>query len=265
MITAYNNPQIKLIKELLEKSKAREKNDLFVLEGARLCMEAPLSKVKSLYVSEDFYNKSFEDMLTKFGKDKKDYEDKVQVVDNNIFKSVSNTVTPQGIMAVCKRMYGDLNEVISKGKPVLVLENLQDPGNMGTILRTAEAAGMAGILASKGTVDIYNPKVVRATMGTIFRVPVVYEDIDTIIDKLKKNDFVVMATILDEDSKSLYDYKFGLKSAVVIGNEGNGITKETSEKCTSSCYIPMSGEVESLNASVAAAVMMYEIKRQVGI
>jgi len=262
MISAYNNPQIKLIKGLLEKGKIRDNESAFVIEGSRLCMEAPVDMVRSFYVSEDFYNKSLEDTLKAQGRSLKSIEDKLQVVDNGIMKSISGTVNPQGILAVCDKVTNDLDSILSKDKPVLVLDNLRDPGNMGTILRTAEGAGMAGVIASTGTVDIYNPKVVRATMGTIFRVPFVYEEIDTIIDKLHEHNFVVLATLLDDKAKSLYDYEFTSNSAVVIGNEANGISEDVAKKCDGSCYIPMSGEVESLNASVAAAIMMYEIKRQ---
>ena len=145
---------------------------------------------------------------------------------------------------------------------IIILENLQDPGNLGTILRTAEAAGATGILLSRGCADLYNPKVTRSTMGSIFRVPFVYtDDLKDAIARLKAQGVRVLATHL-AGSVELYEESFTTPTAILIGNESRGLTDETAALADQAIRIPMSGSVESLNAAVAAAVCLYEARRQ---
>ena len=145
---------------------------------------------------------------------------------------------------------------------VLVLENIQDPGNLGTIFRTAEAAGATGIVLSKDCVDLYNPKVIRSTMGAIFRIPFIYtDDLKGTIDELKREGITVYAAHLKgENSYDMEDYKTAC--AFLIGNEGNGLTEETAACADRKILIPMEGGAESLNAAVASAVLMFEAGRQ---
>ena len=144
----------------------------------------------------------------------------------------------------------------------MVLDNLQDPGNLGTIVRTAEGAGVDAVFMSKDTVDIYNPKVIRSTMGSIYRMPVVYvEDLIALLDTFKEKGIKSYAAHLD--GKNSYDqesYEGG--TAILIGNEGNGLREEISNAADIWVKIPMLGQVESLNAAIAASVMMFEVARQ---
>ena len=156
-----------------------------------------------------------------------------------------------------------MQELLDKDNPVFVLlEDIQDPGNLGTILRTGEGAGIDGVIMTKDTVDIYNPKTIRATMGSIYRVPFLYvESMETVIGKLKEKGIAVYAAHLN--GENYYDsFDFTKGSAFLIGNEGNGLKKETADLADSYLKIPMEGKVESLNAAIATSLLMYETYRQ---
>ena len=257
MITSNTNQQIKYISQLQKKAKLRNQDGVFVCEGRKMFEEvrvyAEASLVKA-YASEEFFKEKGEAYFGGI-----DYE----VVKDSVFASISETVTPQGIIAVVKQPVYSLEQML-KGTTVklLMLEDLRDPGNLGTIMRTAEGAGMDGIIMSGGTVDIFNPKVVRSTMGAIFRVPFVYvDDFAGTISGLKAEGLSIFAAHLDgaED----YDKtEYTSKAAVMIGNEANGLTAETAALADKCIIIPMSGKLESLNASVAAALFMYEMRRK---
>ena len=180
---------------------------------------------------------------------------------------MSETITPQGVLAVvgmpCYRLLDEdyLDKIYSKtGKiKLLILEDTSDPGNLGTIMRTAEAAGVTGVIMTKGTVDIFNPKVVRSTMGSIFRLPFAYvEDLKEVIKELKKEGISFYATHL-KGEKSYKAIKYSDRSAILIGNEARGLSDEVADLADTYVLIPMQGRVESLNAAVAAALMMYEV------
>ena len=217
-------------------------------------LEAPSRYVSEVYVSES-YEKSPEGKKSLIGKT---YE----IIADSVFKKMSDTVTPQGVMCVVDKAEYIFDDLINKNSlKVLVLEGVQDPGNLGTMLRTSEAAGFNFILADKNTVDVYNPKVIRSTMGSIFRVPVIYtDDILSDIDKLKNKGVKCVAAHL-RGNKSYRDIDYPKKAAVFIGNEGKGLSDEISEKADILVKIPMEGKVESLNAAVAAALMMFEVGR----
>lgn len=192
----------------------------------------------------------------------------VEQVSEEVFKETSDTQTPQGILLVMKQLSYCMEELLEKAKErqkaegraplFLLLEDIQDPGNLGTMVRTGEGAGVDGVIMSKGTVDIYNPKTVRATMGSLYRVPFVYvEDLKAEIKRLQENKIKVYAAHLK--GKKLYDqvaYKGG--SAFLIGNEGNGLSEETAKLANICLKIPMEGELESLNAAVAASLLLYQ-------
>lgn len=239
----------------------------FVAEGTKMFLEADPLKITEAYISESFYKRLFEVdksnhtglMLDVYNKlEKVPYE----VVSDSVFKKMSDTVTPQGILIVVKVNVRKLNDILSEyeGKPlkIIALEGLQDPGNMGTIVRTSEAAGFDFILAGSNTVDIYSAKVVRSTMGSVFRIPIVltdtlYDDIETI----KNHGVKVYAAHLKGEC-SYRDVEYNDRLMILIGNEGRGLTDEASDKADTLVKIPMKGMVESLNASVAAAILMYE-------
>ena len=188
---------------------------------------------------------------------------KIEVVEDRVFQSVSDTMTPQGILSIVRQFHYREEDFWKKKNPFfLVLENLQDPGNMGTIFRTAEGAGADGIFLSRDCVDLYNPKVIRSTMGSIYRMPFLYVDSAAeLAAELQRRDVRVFAAHLKgEKSYDKESYLSG--TAFLIGNEGNGLTEELAEKADSYIKIPMAGKVESLNAAMAAGILMYEVSRQ---
>lgn len=253
MISSFNNQQIKDIKLYQKKAKARDEKGIFIIEGIRMFQETPKERIVKVFVSQSFFSKN-KDVL-------KDYS--YEVVEDKIFESMSDTRTPQGILCMVKRQESSLDVLLEQENPhFVILENLQDPGNLGTIIRTGEGAGVTGIIMSKNTVDIYNPKVIRSTMGSIYRVPFLYvESLPDTIEKIRKKGIKVYAAHLDgRASYDRLDYTKG--TAFLIGNEGNGLTKETADLADEYMRIPMEGQLESLNASVATALLMYEVHRQ---
>lgn len=264
MITSLANSEIKAARLLLEKSRARRKEGRFVIEGIRIFEEVPENRIVKVLVSEECIGKlqsgnvdrgaSVLEKLKRTG-----YE----VVADDIFKKMSDTITPQGILTIVSIKENTGADMV-KGDDTLIviLENLQDPGNLGTIVRTAEAAGVTGIIMSKDCVDIYNPKVVRSTMGGIFRVPFMYtEDLHSTMKDLQSKNVTLYAA--DLFGSEVYDsFAYKKATAFLIGNEGNGLLRETAEASDKRVFLPMEGKVESLNASVAASVLMYEAYRQ---
>ncbi|MCI9540333.1 MAG: RNA methyltransferase [Lachnospiraceae bacterium] len=254
MITSINNPSVKNIVALQSKSKARKEQGVFLVEGPKMVSEIPEGLLKELYVSEEFKaDGQYKELL----KNKK-YE----LVSGKVFREISDTQTPQGILAVvCQQNY-TLDMILRKKDiHLLLLEDIQDPGNLGTMLRTGEGAGVTGVIMSKGCVDLYNPKVIRSTMGAIYRVPFLYtEDFYGIITKIKEICKVYAAHL---KAKQYYDkYNYKAPTAILIGNESRGLKEETAALADILIKIPMLGKVESLNAAVAAALLMYEVYRQ---
>ena len=277
IISSKDNKRIKYIRSLLEKGNIRKKNHQFVVEGIKLVDEAlEYGKVLEVVCAESLYNElisgdlSGNRLLAENDKNITNYVKKgssLLVVSDTVFKSMSETKTPQGILAVAEmpdyRLLdkGFLEQAYTKNGKIklLVLEDTADPGNLGTIMRTAEAAGVTGVIMGKGTVDIFNPKVVRSTMGSIFRLPFAYEeDLKETIQKLKTQGISFYATHL-KGKKSYKDIKYSDSSAILVGNEARGLSDEVADLADTYVLIPMQGKVESLNAAVAAALMMYEV------
>ena len=252
MITTIQNKQIKQIIKLKKSARERRKQELFIVEGIRMFTEIPEEYLYKVYASEDFYN---EHQSVFEGK-------QVELVSDQVMKEISDTMTPQGVLALVKMLRYSLNDLLDQKEPLfLVLENLQDPGNLGTILRTGEGAGISGVIMSHDTVDIYNPKVTRSTMGSIFRVPFVYvEDLFEVLDMMKAKNITTYAAHLNGTDYTREDYQSG--TAFLIGNEGNGLTDELTDKAQKKIKIPMCGKVESLNAAMASGLLVYEARRQ---
>ena len=257
MISSLGNQQIKNINLLLKKSKARKEQNSFVIEGIKMFEESRAEgNLIKAYFSEEFFNKKHEE-------DKNYLEGlSYEIVQDSIFKSVSDTNSPQGILAVVETPLYDLSDIISNPKAtLLLLEHIQDPGNLGTMVRTAEAAGFTGIILSKDSVDMLNPKVIRSTMGAIYRMPFAY--VDNFVDgiqEVKNNKISIYGAHLD--GKPYYDEVFyPEKCALIIGNESNGLRDNTAKLADSLIKIPMEGRVESLNAAVAAGIIMFEVAR----
>jgi len=277
IISSKDNKRIKYIRSLLEKGNIRKKNHQFVVEGIKLVDEAlEYGKVLEVVCAVSLYDElisgdlSGNRLLAENDKNITNYvkkESSLLVVSDTVFKSMSETKTPQGILAVAEmpdyRLLdkGFLEQAYTKNGKIklLVLEDTADPGNLGTIMRTAEAAGVTGVIMGKGTVDIFNPKVVRSTMGSIFRLPFTYvEDLKETIQKLKTQGISFYATHL-KGKKSYKDIKYSDSSAILVGNEARGLSDEVADLADTYVLIPMQGKVESLNAAVAAALMMYEV------
>ena len=254
MINSASNEKIKHIKLLMEKGKVRRREGLFTAEGIRLIKEIPEADIKELYVAESF-------------KEELPFDIKKETVSDELFRKICDTETPQGVLAVVKMREYLLADMTAKKPLILMLEDIQDPGNMGTMFRTAEAAGAAGIILMGECVDVYSPKVVRAAMGALFRLPFIktVEDVPALLERLKKEDITVYAAAPAVDG--IYtDNDYSKASAFLIGNEGNGLKASTIEAVKASggkaVSIPMAGKTESLNAAVSAAVLMYEAARQ---
>lgn len=255
MITSASNQKMKNLMALCQKSKERRAQQSFIVEGSKMFLEAPQAWIKEVYVSESFLAKcSFKDCLKTTG-----YE----IVSDDVFKRVADTRTPQGILSVLKTPHYELEQLLTQKAPFLViLEDLQDPGNLGTILRAAEGAGVDGVIMTKDTVDIFNPKVIRATMGSIYRMPFYQTtDLKDTIYTLKNKGIQVYAAHL-EDSVCYDEADYRVGTAFLIGNEGNGLKRETADAATRYIKIPMLGQVESLNAAMATSILMYEAARQ---
>lgn len=255
MITSTSNPQIKRLLQLQKKGKVRDEENVFVVEGLRMFAEVPANRVEKVYISETLYNRKKRELNLQ------DFP--LEILSDSVFQHVSDTKTPQGILCVVKRKNYDLEELLKVENPhFMVLDNLQDPGNLGTIVRTAEGAGVDAIFMSKDCVDIYNPKTIRSTMGSIYRMPFIYtEDIPELLNIFKKNGVKSYAAHLD--GKNSYDKEnYATGTAILIGNEGNGLRDEVTENADILVHIPMQGQVESLNAAIAASVLMFEVFRQ---
>ena len=272
-ISSKDNSLIKHIKRLKEK-KYRDEYGEFIIEGLKVINEAiqENADIRQIVVCDGCDNSEMIESHLKYEMARLDFI----YVPQNIFKMISDVENPQGVLAVIGKIKTnrddnkeagqtsktlktssiDLNEDI-----ILALDDIQDPGNLGTILRTADSVGLKQILVSKGTADAYNPKVVRSTMGAIFRVNVIEcDNLKETLKELQSKDYKVMTTSL-KAKKSIYevDYK---KKIIVIGNEANGVSKEILNIADEKVIIPMLGKTESLNASVATGVILYEYVRQ---
>ena len=253
MITSASGTQMKHVRELLSKSRARAQAKEYVVEGVRMCREIPAEDLKTLYVAESF---AAANDLSMFGTEP-------EIVKDFVMEKISDTKTPQGILAVAKQPRWKLEDLLSKEKCTLFfLENLQDPGNLGTIIRCAEGAGVDGVILSAGCADAFSPKVIRSTMGSIFRVPVIsVEDFQKTLKDAQNAGFQLYAAHL-KGRKDYDQVAYPGKSGILIGNEAAGLSERAAEACDELVKIPMEGHVESLNAAVAASVFMYEIYRQ---
>ena len=272
MITSLTNPKIKQLQQVQKRSKVRREADVFIIEGSRLFCEVPVEHIKEVYVTQNFLDKLSETNGNEVRETARQLSETAyqrlqsmpyEIVSEEVFAKISDTVTPQGILCVVRCFHYELETLLHKEKPFfLMLEDIQDPGNLGTMIRTAEGAGIDGILMSKGCVDIYNPKVVRGTMGSIFRMPFVYlEDLPSAERLLCEQGFQIYAAALD-GAVEYTEVNYKGKAAVLVGNEGNGLTKEAISSSTQPVFIPMEGKVESLNASISAAILMYHGKAE---
>lgn len=255
MITSTSNSRIKNLVLLGKKAKARKEQGVFLAEGRKMIEEAPKEWIRELYVSESYLAEKENDGSLRG----MEYE----VLSDHVMKAAADTQTPQGILAVVSMPRWNFDDIAEKdGGSYLFLEDIQDPGNLGTMIRSGEAAGITAVIASRGTVDLYNPKTIRSTMGSIYRVPFFAADnFKQTICTMKEQGIKLYAAHLK--GNRLYDEPdYRHKCGFLIGNEGNGLTEEIAGLADEYIRIPMEGSVESLNAAIAAAVLMYEVNRQ---
>ena len=244
MITSASNTQVKNIIQLNQKAKARREQGLFVAEGRKMFGEAPRDWISKVYVTESLTSdSSLMEQISMLP------EGKAEIVADHVFRQMCDTKTPQGILTVLRKPVWTIQDILRGDSPlIMILEDLQDPGNAGTIFRTGEGAGVSGVFLTKTCVDITNPKVIRSTMGSL-KAELKQKGIRTFAAHLKgKNSY-------DQEN-----YQGG--TAFLIGNEGNGLTEEAAEAADCLIRIPMCGKVESLNAAMAAGILMYEAARQ---
>lgn len=236
MYTSINNDFIKSIKKLSEK-KYRDNTNTFIVEGEHLVYEAIKSNLVKYVIVRDDYDFDYDNKIT---------------VSKKVLKYISNLDNPSGIMAVC-------NKIESKniGNRIIVLDNIQDPGNLGTIIRSSVAFNFDTIVVSQDTVDIYNSKVIRATQGMLFKINVLVADLEEFLNSIR-NDYKILGTNVI-NGKKIADFKNLEKFAIIMGNEGKGVSSKVASLCHENIYIPMNKDCESLNVGVVASIIMYEL------
>lgn len=255
MITSAANQQIKRVASLMRKAKERGRQRRFVVEGTKMCMEAPREKLDALYVSQSY--------LADPGRRAALKGYSYEVVSDLVFAAVSDTQTPQGILAVVEMPQYAPDELLRGERThLLVLESIQDPGNLGTMIRTGEGAGITGVIMNRTTVDLFNPKTIRSTMGSIYRMPYrIVDDLPAALEELQISGVKLYAAHLS--GTLAYDEgDYTGACGFLIGNEGNGLSAEAAMCADARVRIPMCGQVESLNAAVSGALLMYECSRQ---
>lgn len=254
MITSTSNRRVRELRALAARPRERRETGLFLAEGRRLVEEAPEDLLEAVYCSESFAARpEHESLLRRLQPER---------MADSVFAAVSETQTPQGILAVVRQRHWELSDLTGGGRPLLILESIQDPGNLGTMLRTGEGAGIGGIVANRETVDLYNPKTVRATMGSVYRVPFwVAGELPDALAQIRANGYRIYAAHL-QGACDYTETDYTGPCAFLIGNEGNGLTEAAAGLADATIRIPMEGRVESLNAAIAATLLIYEARRQ---
>lgn len=255
IISSKNNNKIKFIKKIRDNSSFRKEMSLAYLEGERLVVDTPINLINEVYISEN-YNGKLPIGLSKESKN-------VFVISNEVFDIISDTVNSSGIIALSNIINGSIDNIInSKYNLILVLNSIKDPGNMGTIIRTAESAGVNAIIIDKNSVDIYSPKVVRSSMSSLFRMNIYKtDDLESTINELKKANYFILGTSLNA-SNDYVKYNYNKNTALVIGSESSGISENILNLCDDCIKINMCGEIESLNAAIATGIILFEMKRR---
>ena len=256
IITSKDNPTLKLYQKLSSSKKERLKYGLFVLEGIRIAEDALRDgSVSHLLMTEEQYEKLSDTLLQADLRDTK-----LLVISNELGNRIASTDTTQGVFAIC-RIPVQKKLTFSENGRYIVLYGLQDPGNVGMVIRTADALGIDGVILS-GSCDLYSPKVIRSTMGSVFRMDIVVEnDTDALFAMLEENGVESSAAVIDKDAVKVTDHAFTGRQAIFIGNEGNGLPHDIAMHCTRRITIPMSGNINSLNAAMAAGILMWELRK----
>lgn len=261
VITSRDNPLLRDIHRLLRDGRRRRDGDVFALEGARLCEDAALSGVPIravLYTAgaKAAYPRQWERLRAACPR--------CEEIPEALAHRIGDTQHPQGLFCLCALPPVSLHlETLSPGGRYLALENLRDPGNLGTIFRTAEALGTDGLLLSDGCCDPYNPKVLRSSMGGVFRLPFArVPDMPAAVEALQSRGFCCFACVADQNAVPLPRIRFSPGSVCLVGNEGDGLTPQTVRACRKRLTIPMAGRAESLNAAMAAGIVLWELMKR---
>ena len=256
-VTGLQNPVVKAAAELKQK-KYRTQNGLYLAEGLRTAEEAVAYKA----VETLFYVATDDERTMRLLEDAAAQNIKLVCVSENVMKKIADTETPQGIIAVCKMRQPKLENLLASGKMLLVLDRVGDPGNIGTMLRTADAAGIGGLVLLKGCADIYAPKTVRSSMGSLFHIPVLSGVSEQeFVSAAKKAGYDLLVTCLD-GADNLYKADLSGRVAFVMGNEAGGVSESLLAQADKRVYIPMAGKAESLNVAMAAGIVMFEALRR---
>lgn len=257
IIKSKDNKTVKYISKLISSAKFRREEERFVIEGVRLCEETLKNNitVDILVISAGAFDK-YSDIISKL----RGISKTTICVEDRIFSGLSDTKTPQGVLCVVKTLDKHSHfDKIKKNGIILALDNIQDPSNLGTILRSADALGVDGVVLSRDCCDVFSPKVVRGSMGAIFRIPfMITDDLSGFVTEFN-SDGTSYACVLDDTAVTVNEVKFIKPSLSVIGNEGNGVSIGVINACSNKLYIPMHNNAESLNAAVAASIIMWEM------
>ena len=256
LITSRKNPTAAMLRALCREKKERDEKGLFLIEGVKLAEEAVRSglEITGAYAVKEALEKNpgTAELLEK--------NCGITLISEDIAAFISDTKTPQGVFVTAKILdKSDISAKIKGYRRVMLLDRLQDSGNVGTIIRTAEAMGFDAVFANEGTADLRSPKVIRSAMGSLFRLPCLCLPLDGLIPQLAAEGFDIYAAMLDEKAQRLGEISFGGKTAIVIGNEGNGVSAEIAALCNKKVYIPIKN-AESLNAAAAAAILCWELR-----
>lgn len=258
VIKSKDNPKIKQLAKLISSKKERLNSSCFVIEGIKLLGEALAenAEVLSVFASSSAIEK-YSSVLTLAQNACEFYE-----ITDDIAKKVSDAKSPQGVFAIVTSTYNCIEALDDTNDKILVLNNISDPGNLGTLLRTADAVGISSVVLCENCCEVYNPKVVRSTMGSIFRLKIICEEsFKSVSDWFKANGVKSFAAVVNMQAESLTQIEFPKRCAIVIGNEGNGLSERDVSLCDRRITIEMKGDTESLNASVAAAIIMWEMTK----
>lgn len=251
IIRSKQNPQIKDWKKL-RTAKARKKSQSYLIEGSHLAQEALKWKVpvKQWIMTQTYYSQYEEELGQTI------QASSITVIDDSLAKELSATVSPQGIFAEVSIEAYHLEE-LKGGKKFILLDQVQDPGNIGTIIRTADAAAYDAVIVGKGSADIYNDKIIRSTQGSIWHIPIIEMDLTEAMSHLQQANIPVYATSLDRNAKSYKEIEQTAGVAIIVGNEGNGVSDELIQLADQTIYIPMPGHSESLNVAIAAGILIF--------
>lgn len=258
IISSKSNSNIKYAKKLLTSASFRKKENAFLVEGTRLCGEALKNGIKLKMI---FFTEKCQIRATKEIRDLCEACPKNYIVTEDIIKFISDTDAPQGVVGVCEMTY---NEVASiESDKLVLLENIQNPSNLGSIFRSCDALGVRNVIISGDSCDIYNPKVLRGSMGAVFRLNIrATNNFADVVSKMMSEGYIVYATVPTKDAEILGKTNLNdRKCAVIFGNEGNGVTPKVISLCSKKLTIPMSENAESLNVSVAAGIIMWEMMK----